>query len=198
VLHLGRIAPARQDRHVYHEDADAMAKKISRATRKPAKPAQPQDQEDDLNVLYPERVVYFDDLAITVREYGHIEWLQMRPALRPMIDALAALLERGVAPTYEDALDVIAERLDQILPAICVACDIDTDTFDDLGPDKGETLIMAWWGVNGRFFVTRAMNQVSVARQTARLAQSAGASSTPPSSSTDTTPPASADTPAAS
>lgn len=153
---------------------------------------------EELDVLHPERIVTIAGAKVIVREYGGIEWLRLLPAARPMIDAVAEMLEAGSVPTYDRALEVLAANIDGLLPLIAQAADIDLVIIDSLTPDELELLLMTWWGVNGRFFIGRATNRVAVARAERRIVQSAGANSTQPSSPTGTTSTASAAIPSAS
>lgn len=178
-----------------------MAQKISRTTSpSPVDPAA--DAAAELDVLHPERTITLRCGAVTVREYGHVEWLRALPAAAPLVAAIAGMLESGTEPSYEDALLAVATHIDGLRPLIAQAADIDLNAFDSLPPDEGELLLMTWWGVNGRFFTARALNRVAVARAEraarVRAVPSAGASSTPPSSPTDTAAPISPATPSAS
>ena len=151
-----------------------MAVKMPRRAVAQAAPA----ADNDLAVLHPERVVVLAGTRVTVREYGHIEWLRLQAAATPLVGALAAMLDAGQEPTYEQALAVLADNADALAPLVAQAADMPLADFDALAPDDGELLLMTWWGCNGRFFVRRALNKVAVAR--AEAARSAGARSTPP------------------
>lgn len=164
-----------------------MAKK-----REPKLAAEAADQgaADELDVLHPERIADLSIGPLTVREYGAIEWLRMQPAVAPLVDRIAEMLAAATVPTYEEALAAIAEHIDGLLPIIAMSVDMPPEPIAALNPADAELLLMTWWGVNGRFFVGRAMNRLAVARAEERakaLAQSAGASSTRPLSQTDTT-----------
>lgn len=168
-----------------------MARKITRPTAAPSvtnpatDPARAAAAE--LDVLHPDRTVIIGGASITVREYGHIEWLRLLPAAMPLVDAIAGHLEAGRTPTYEDALMVLAENVDMLTPLVAQAAGIAPAAIEAMNPDDGELLLMTWWGVNGRFFIGRALNRVAVARAERRAGvPSAGASSTPPSSPTAT------------
>lgn len=170
-----------------------MAKKIaSRSTPKPDAAAA------ELDVLHPERELKLRDRLVVVREYGGVEWLRLLPKAAPMVDAIAAMLEVGRTPTYDEALAVLAENIDSLLPLVAQAADMPLADVAALDPDDLELLLMTWWGVCGRFFLARASNRVAVAMAERRLARSATASSTPPSSPTATSSPSSGDTPGAS
>ncbi|MCK9987648.1 MAG: hypothetical protein AzoDbin1_04120 [Azoarcus sp.] len=176
-----------------------MARKITRPTALPAATDPAHAAAAELDVLHPDRTVVIGGVSITVREYGHIEWLRLLPAAMPLVDAIAGHLEAGRAPTYEDALMVLAENVDALTPLVAQAAGITPAAIEAMNPDDGELLLMTWWGVNGRFFIGRALNRVAVARAERRAGvPSAGVSSTPPSSPTDTNETTSPATPNAS
>jgi uncharacterized protein DUF6631 len=174
-----------------------MAQKIPRPKRRAAPAAPAPTPAEELDILHPDREVKAGDRRLVVREYRHLEWLRMLPAVAPVVEAIAAMLEAGREPTYEEALAAIAAHSEALLPLVAQAADITAEDLAIMPPDVGELVLMTWWGVNGRFFIGRALNKVAVARQEMRL-RSAGATSTPPSSPTDTSTPNSPATPAAS
>ena len=63
---------------------------MARKVVKPEKPAEP--GADDLQVLHPERSPIIAGRQVTVREYGFIEGLGLRPLAQPFLDELH---ERG-------------------------------------------------------------------------------------------------------
>lgn len=170
-----------------------MATRIARKAG-PRKQADSDIAAEELDVLHSERHITLGGRQVVVREYGHVEWLRLLPAAAPLVEAIAALLEAGREPSYEEALTIVARHIDGLLPLILRAADLDAQTFERLPPDEGELLLMTWWGVNGRFFVGRAINRVAIAR----VEQRATARSTPPSSHTVTSAPTSSTTPNAS
>lgn len=139
-----------------------MAKKITRPLAPPAPPPPP---ENEIEVLHPEREVKLRGRVVTVREFGHVEWLRLLPRAEPLVAAIAEALERGRDPTYEEALACLAQNIDALVPLIEQAAGIDSEFHQSLKPDEGENLLMIWWAVNGRFFVSRAMSRVAIARQ---------------------------------
>lgn len=169
--------------------------------QKPAPaPAAPEPEASDLTVLHPERELVLRGERVVMREYGNVEWLRLLPRAEPLVASIAAALAADTAPTYEQALAVIAEHIDGLLPLIAQAADQPLEWVDTLAPDEVELLLMTWWGVNAHFFVARAINRLAVAQgeQKALAAASAGAPSTPPSSPPATSTSSSAATPSGS
>lgn len=153
-----------------------MAKTVNRKQAATAAAQKPSDME----VLHPEQIVLLGGKPVTIREYGNLEWLRALPKAAPLVDAIADMLDGAEEPTYEPVLATIAAHVDGLLPLIVQAVDRDLVWFESLPTGDAELLLMAWWGVNGHFFVQRASNRVSVARAIAAKKPSAGATSTQP------------------
>lgn len=136
-----------------------MAKRIAKAEAKAPPP------ENELDVLHPERELTFGKRKLVVREYGHVEWLRLLPQAEPLVAAIASALEHGRDPTYEEALACLAQHIDALAPLIAQAAGLEPAEHEALDPEQGEVLLMTWWGVNGRFFVGRALNRVAVSRR---------------------------------
>jgi hypothetical protein len=174
-----------------------MATKVEKRAKPAKSPAAAPANE--LEVLHPERILVVGGERVTMREYGHVEWLRLLPTAAPLVDAIAALLEADRDPSYEEALDIVARHIDRVLPLVLQACGMTAEAFDKLKPDDGELLLMTWWGCNGRFFVQRAINRVVVRSQERQVLAGRGtARSTPPSSPTATPEVTSTPTPSAS
>lgn len=163
-----------------------MATKIGNA-RKPKAAVQP--VASDLEILHPERTITLGIGPVTVREYGGIEWLRLLPKAAPLVDAIAAKIETGGASGYDDTLTILAKHVDELLPLVAQAADLDMAQVETLGAADMELLLLTWWSVCGHFFVERALTRVLVERQEKLArARSAGVSYTPPSSPTVTEP----------
>lgn len=173
-----------------------MATKIGNARKpKPAPPA----AASDLEILHPERTVPLSLGPVTVREYGGVEWLRLLPRAAPLVDAIAAQIEAGVDSGYDDTLTILATYVDELLPLVAQAADLDMVQVETLGAAEMELLLLTWWGVCSHFFVERALARVLIERQE-RLARARldGASFTPPWSPTATGPESLATTPTVS
>lgn len=113
-------------------------------------------------VAYLPHTIRLGNRWVKVREYQHAEWLQLLSRAEPLIAALAAQVAIGEEPTYELALEVLAANHPMLLPLVAQAADLPPGYVEELPPDDGELLLMTWWGVNGCFFVSRALNRVAV------------------------------------
>ena len=173
---------------------------MARLEQKKAAAPAPAAQPSDLEVLHPERELLLGGEKVTMREYGNVEWLRMLPTAEPLVERISTVLSAEQLPSYEQALQAIATHVDQLLPLIVQAADRDVAWFETLHPSEAELLIMAWWGTNGHFFVDRGRNRAQIAVAQLLIAQavagqSAGESSTQPSSLTGTGQQTSAATP---
>lgn len=117
---------------------------------------------DDLEVLHPERLLTIAGREVTVREYGFVEGLRLLKLAEPIIAGLQGDLSRG-APSFESIMGVVAEHADVAVQLIAVACDVDAEWIESLSQDEGHLLLMAWWGVNGPFYMRTAATRLAVA-----------------------------------
>ncbi|SIQ30950.1 DUF6631 family protein [Marinobacterium stanieri] len=154
-----------------------MAKRIE-------KPQQDEDHQDDLEVLNPERELTIQGEVITVREYGFVEGLKIRPIAQPFIESLNQVFKAGDLST-EAVLMAVGEHVDAVLQLVAISADVELEWVHQLGDSDGQNLLMTWWGVNGPFFVralqTRAITELMEAQRKANR-HSDGPTSTPTSS----------------
>lgn len=162
-----------------------MAKKVA------AKTPAPEQGADDLEILHPNRSATIRGLGITVREFGFIEGLRLRPLLQPFLDDLQAIMAGNRLPSLDQVMCLVGEHTDAITHAVAVSADVDMDWLATLNQDEGELLLMLWWAANGPFYVRSALQRIQAERQLAQ--QRAGATSTPSSSPPDTETPTPSD-----
>lgn len=178
-----------------------MAKKIGNTKTAPLDDAAAERAAEELDTLHPERTVTFAWGKLFAREYGGVEWMQLRALARPIVDALAGLLAAGIPPRYESALDVLADNMGAVVQLVAISYDVPVAEISALNPEELDAALLTWWGANGRFFIRRATAAVAVMRAEAQAEKNAlftGASSTQPSSPTATATPTSAATPSGS
>ncbi|AFJ02011.1 hypothetical protein Q7C_842 [Methylophaga frappieri] len=145
---------------------------------------------NDLEVLHPEQVITLRGQQITVREYGFVESLNLRPLMKPFINDLHDLLAVGGDIPLDEVFDLIAKHQNACLELAAMAANIDQAFVESLSSADGETLLMAWWGANGPFFSRQLQMQLFSRRNTNRTQQdqdSDGQKSTQSSSQQDTT-----------
>ncbi|MGA7437652.1 MAG: DUF6631 family protein [Luteibacter sp.] len=157
-----------------------MARKVtpSRSTSRPAKTTAAAAGTDDLAVLHPEITVPIKGEFIVVREYGLVEGLKVRYLLGPFNADLHALFDKGPFLT-DDVIDLFGAHVDLIMEAVAIAIDKPVAWVRGLDEENGNTLLMAWWGVQGPFFLRQIVSRKG---EKMRLAVLAGVTSTSNSS----------------
>lgn len=141
-----------------------MAKKIGNVREQRLAKEQANELANELEVLHPERIITIGGQDVTVREYSFLDWVRMRPALTPVLDAVGAAIEASEVPSYNKVVDLISEHSETLLPVIAQAAGVGMDFLASLTAEEGEELLATWWGVNGRFFVRRALHRVMATR----------------------------------
>ena len=159
---------------------------MARKVVKPEKPAEP--GADDLQVLHPERSPIIAGRQVTVREYGFIEGLGLRPLAQPFLDDLHAQIGAGGVPELEQILVILGKHHLAIQELVATAADVEPQWVAELDQDSGYRLLMTWWTVNGPFYMRSVLTRVVAEK--AAAAVRAGRTSTPPSSPLDTDSPA--------
>jgi len=146
--------------------------------------------ENDLEVLHPERTLQIAGQDVTVREYGFVEGLRLRPLMQPFLDDLHALVKGGKElPALEEIMVVFGKHYEQVAELMAVAADVDLEWVHQLDSRQGHMLLYAWWTVNGPFFVGAVVDRIraEAAAEAERKAR-AGRMSMQPSSPEDTEP----------
>lgn len=141
--------------------------------------------QDDLSVLHPDITLTIAGESITVREYGFIEGMGLRPVVAPLIADLCTLIV--TKPLAEDVYDVLGTHVDLMRQAIAVSVDRDPAWVEALNDRDGDDLVQAWWTVCGPFFLRQVVRRWQ--ERSARDAMpSAGPTSTTLSSTQGTDP----------
>ena len=140
---------------------------------------------DDLAVLHPDRTLTLGGRAITLREYGFFEGLDVADRAAAFIADLIAASDDG-ALRYAQVRRLFG-RHRAVIPAIAAqAGDVDAAWLEALPPDDLELYLATWFAVNAAFFVREVLAELREAQLLAAGA-SAGAISSP-----DSPPPATA------
>lgn len=170
-----------------------MAKKVNKPR---SKPAAPPDAAAELEILHPERTASIAGRNLTMREYGFVEGLKLRPVMQPLLDDLFQVATESAAlPDLESIMGILAAHHEAVIELMAQAADVEPDWVVGLGQQDGYHLMMLWWAVNGAFFINTVVQRMqavmAVKAQQARAGQMSGRSS----SSRGTSQTASADTP---
>lgn len=170
-----------------------MAQKISPqlVPVQPAQQAQPEEQQNELEILNPEREIELNGKVYTVREYGHLEWLKLLYKVEPLVQLVYERIDTQCIERFstEDVLLLVSEHFDVMMPIITQATDMTLQELDALEFEEIQVLIATWWNINGPFFINRALARWIVKMQDVQnmaAAQQVLAKSTPHSSQGDT------------
>ena len=172
-----------------------MAEKLDRRSKinpEQAAAPQPAAQENELEILNPEREVTLGGKVYTIREYSHLEWLKLLVKVEALVEMIAQRFQNNSIAdmSFNDILNVIGEHIEQLLPTVLQSAGMTIEEFNALRLDEVEALLLVWWGVNHHFFLQRARAKLEflVAEQALRqkVALSTLAKSTPPLSETGT------------
>jgi len=155
-------------------------KKDERIITAPQTPVATTPPSDDLEVLHPERSATIAGRAVTVREYGFIEGIRLRPLLQPFLDDLHAMMRGDTLPSLDQITMTLGAHIDAVSEAVAIAADVELEWLTGLNQDDGMHLLMLWWIANGPFYVRSVHNRIARDRAVERLR--AGRTSTPSSS----------------
>lgn len=160
-----------------------MAQKIAHtppATEPPAAEA--------LAQLHPDRSLTLGGRAVTIREYGFFEGLDVADRAAAFIDDLIVASEAGTL-RYVQVRRLFGRHRAVIAVIAAQAADIEVDWLLALPEDELELYMATWFAVNAAFFVREVLVQL---REVHVLAASTSAG---PTSSSVSPPPASATSP---
>lgn len=162
-----------------------MARKIDpNAKPAPAPCEKEADGADDLTILHPDLELELAGRKVTVREYRFVPGLRVRAKAKPLVADLQAQIETGEALT-EDVIDILAKHEALVRELILESIEeADADWIESLDDHDGQQLLLAWWGVNGPFFLGQIVRRLADrAVFKARLAAASDGATPSPSSS---------------
>jgi hypothetical protein len=154
----------------------------------------PQPGDEDLAILHPERTLEIAGREITVREYGFITGLRLRPLMQPILDDLHRLVTAGQSADLGAIMALLGTHWEATLALAAEAAEVERDWIDSLDPQQGELLLTVWWSVCGPFFWRNVLGRVAAER----LAQAQAAPGRAGPTSTSASSPPAADPSSAS
>jgi hypothetical protein len=148
------------------------------ATILPAAPASAHElsaDADDLAVLHPDRILTLGGRAVTIREYGFFEGLDVADRAAAFIADLVRLSEDGTL-RYSQVRRLYG-RHRAVIPLIAAqAADVEVAWLEALPAEELELLLATWFAVNAAFFVREALAALRETGLHAAPALAAGAS----------------------
>lgn len=152
-------------------------------------PAPPEPGAEDLAILHPERTLTIAGREITIREYGFVAGLRLRPLMQPILDDLRSLVVTGANADLGAIMALLGTHWQATLALAAEAAEVEPEWVEGLDAEQGELLLTVWWSVCGPFFWRNVIGRVAADRIAAELARArAGRTSTSPSSAPDAAP----------
>ena len=149
-------------------------------------PTPPEPGAEDLAILHPERTLEIAGREITVREYGFVAGLRLRPLMQPLLDDLRSLVVAGASADMGAIMALLGTHWQATLALAAEAAEVETDWVESLDAEQGELLLTVWWSVCGPFLWRNVIGRIAADRIAAELARArAGQTSTSPSSPPD-------------
>lgn len=116
--------------------------------------------ENETEVLFPHRRVTVGGEPVEVRELTFWQGLEAAPLAEPMIADLFELFKAGaIEPDLTKLGAVFGRHRGATLKLMSLSTGLDADTIAALPDSDGQTLLMAFWGANLHFFVTRLVQR---------------------------------------
>lgn len=171
-----------------------MARKLSAKGSAAPAPSAAQGAADELAIMKPDVTVPIDGVAVTFREYGFFEGLEVAHRLEAFIDDMAKTI--GSDLRYDRVRRLFGVHREQVIPAAAQSAGVEPAWVAALRGNSAELFMSTWFGVNAGFFVHEA---VSSLREASLRSRPAGGPSSPASPAPDSaTSIASADAPSGS
>lgn len=120
-----------------------------------------QSSTNDLAILHPERQQTIAGVAVTMREYGFIEGVQLAEPVRRVVDALGDVAFSGQLLTPHALRPAFAQHVDDVVTLMAAASDQPEAWVRDLNDVDGQALMLLWWVTNADFFVERVIEAVT-------------------------------------
>ncbi|MDH5393953.1 MAG: hypothetical protein OEY11_12260 [Gammaproteobacteria bacterium] len=113
---------------------------------------------DEGGILFDEQVLLIGGQTVSVKEISFIDGMKVAGLIEPMIDQLADdLLKTSDGGLGLSLLEkVFADYVDTFKALIVMCSNIESAEFiDGLGDEDGQQLLLIFWTVNSRFFISR-------------------------------------------
>lgn len=139
------------------------------------------DPAEDLQIIAGEtRVTLSDGEAVTLREYGFMQGMQVDAIASGIVKDLQDLFlsdQQGLF-RLQDLARIFGQAPDIMVTLLAMACDRAEDWVRQLSDQDGMLIQLAWWSVNKDFFIRRLVTEAG-ARAMKAVTPSAGEASSP-------------------
>lgn len=114
-------------------------------------------ENDDADLLFPDKTVTVAGEAVTVRELTYAQGARLMPLLAPLLADLGALLDAGEGADDTAVLALLGDHPDAWQALILAATGRDAAWLDSLSDADGMAVQIAAWGANAVFFSRRRL-----------------------------------------
>lgn len=130
---------------------------MAKVIDKPTKDTSAADQAaDELEILNPDVTLPILGERITVREYSHLEQLQLKTRAAPLCAALAQLISASADVHFEEIEEVFEDFEPSVNFLISQSIGKPEDYRGSLPGSLADELTITWWMVNRSFFIKGA------------------------------------------
>lgn len=161
------------------DDAAAPQKAARQRDRSKAPTARAAKQAEELKELNPQISLPLGGEMITVKEYDFWTAMDVIWGDSTFLDAAIELLLHDERDPWEAVRSLFGRHRQYLKHAASVAAGRDVAWVESLGPSDTDTLMSAWWAVNGHFFLHEAV--VVIRGRTQKAKALAGLNSSSPS-----------------
>lgn len=144
----------------------------------------PAAEADTLGALHPDAPLTLSGRAVTVREYGFFEGLEVAHRASALIADMHQLCRDGVL-RFDRVRRLFGKHRDVVLAIAAQAADVEPEWVEGLPRDEADLFLSIWFAVNADFFVHEVVVEIREERQLA--ATRAGTSTGQTSSSASPT-----------
>ncbi|WP_170563020.1 DUF6631 family protein [Ruegeria atlantica] len=136
-----------------------------RPTPKPARKKPADTATDEAAILLPDRDLEITDpktgkpVTVTVREFRFLDGLKVQAEARPLIEAMAALIDEDGGMTPARLGEVLGRHADLWIGICAVATGREAEWIARVREPEAGAFSMAVWQVNSGFFTARLLGQ---------------------------------------
>nr|WP_308006596.1 DUF6631 family protein [Xanthomonas albilineans] len=152
-----------------------MARKVEQSV-----PPLAADADDSLVALHPNMTITVAGRAVTMREYGFFEGLEVAARCPGFIASIAGMVNANNL-SYARVRRLFGLHRGEVVHAAATAANVEVEWVDALQGADAELFISTWFGVTGGFFVHEAVQEVVELRglQPANPTPTSGTASSP-------------------
>ncbi len=122
---------------------------------------------DDAEILHPDLDLEMAGRSVTVREFRFKDGMEIGPLIVALVKDLDGAV--GDGSDLSGLFDTLYAHPDVLRHLLLKSTGQDTEWLDSLSGQEGDQLLMAFWSVNGPFFVRRLLFRRQAAKSSRPL-----------------------------